>query len=497
MHSIWFDLHPAAPVEAARLDGVRAETVVAGAGLTGLTTAVLLARSGQQVILLEDQQVGAITTGHTTAKLSLLQGSHFSGIRERNSDEVLAAYLEANREGQAWLVRFMEDRGVEYQRRDAWTYALTEGGMKELKAEFDACRAVGLDVQQPTETELPFPVEGALMLPDQFQIDPLAVLQALREEFLEHGGQLHEGVRVSDATSLEPVDVTTTSGTITADRLILATGSPILDRGGFFDKLVPQRSYVTMYRVPGGLPQGMYLSIDAPTRSLRTVQTPDGELLMVGGNGHITGRTDYESVAVEDLVVWTKHYFPGAELTHSWSAQDYAAHDHLPYVGPLPRGGGAIYVATGYSKWGMANAVAAALNLSQQILGGSMEWADALNDRDVKPRSVVTGLKETAGVAGEMVKDWVAAELKSLPDEAPAEGEGVVGRDGVRPVGVSTVDGRTCRVSGICTHLGGVLRWNDAEKSWDCPLHGSRFAADGTRLEGPAVDDLERLGSGD
>lgn len=164
-------------------------------------------------------------------------------------------------------------------------------------------------------------------------------------------------------------------------------------------------------------------------------------------------------------------------MTHSWSAQDYEPHDRLPFAGPLPRGGGAIYAATGYNKWGMTNAVAAALNLSQQILGGSMPWADTLNGRSPQARSVLTGVKENIGVGTTMVKDWVAAELTPLPDDPPTEGEGVVGRDGVRPVGVATVDGATCRVSGVCTHLGGVLRWNDAERSWDCPLHGSRFAA--------------------
>ncbi|AQP45371.1 FAD-dependent oxidoreductase [Tessaracoccus flavus] len=495
MRSIWFDLHSdSARPSGARLDGLKAQVVVAGAGLTGLATAVLLARSGQEVILLEDRRVGAVTTGHTTAKLSLLQGSVYSEILKRNSEEVLAAYLEGNREGQAWLTRYMDDRGIAYQRRDAWTFAMTQDGLKDLGAEFDACHAVGLDLQQPAETELPFPVEGALRLPDQVQIDPVAVLESLRTEFVEHGGRLFEGVRVTDATSSSPVEVTTTRGTVTAGRLVLATGSPILDRGGHFAKLVPQRSYVTTYRVPGAIPQGMYLSVDEPTRSLRTVPTPDGELLMVGGNGHITGRADYESLAVEDLVAWTTRYFPGAELTHSWSAQDYQPHDRLPFAGPLPRGGGAIYAATGFNKWGMANAIAAALNLSQQILGGSMEWADTLNNRPVQPRTMMTGIKETAGVAGELVKEWATAELKALPDEPPEEGDGVVGRDGVQPVGMSTVDGETCKVSGVCTHMGGVLRWNDAERSWDCPLHGSRFAADGTRLEGPAVEDLEKLG---
>ena len=495
MKTVWFDRHPdLALSDDVDLEGLRPETVVVGAGLTGLAIGVLLARSGQDVVILEYQRLGGVTTGHTTAKLSLLQGSQFSKILQRHSPEMLAAYLEANREGQAWLRRFMDEKGVEYQVRDAWTYATTEKGLKELEAEHEACRQVGLAVEMAEPTELPFEVAGALRLPDQLQIDPLLVLDALRAQFVEHGGVLVEGVRVTDATSSQPVEIATSRGKLTAREVILATGAPFLDRGGHFAKLVPQRSYVTMHKPAGAIPQGMYLSIDAPTRSLRTVETPEGQLLMVGGNGHVTGRIDRESEAVDSLEAWTKEHFPGAEMTHSWSAQDYEPHDTLPFAGPLPGGGGAIYAATGYNKWGMANAVAAALNLSQQLLGGQMAWADALNNRSLKLGTVAHVVKNTVGVAGELAKDWVAAELKSLPDDLPAEGEGVVGRVDGKLVGMSTVDGVTCKVSGICTHMGGVLKWNDEASSWDCPLHGSRFAADGQRLEGPAVADLDRLG---
>ena len=300
-----------------------------------------------------------------------------------------------------------------------------------------------------------------------------------------------EGARVTDAETEAGVRISTTAGELLADQLILATGSPVLDRGGYFAKLEPLRSYATAYRVPGAIPQGMYLGVDHPTRSLRTIPVDGEELLMVGGNGHVVGRADSEAGAVADLQRWTGRYFPGARATHAWSAQDYRAMDRVPYVGEMPRGGGRIYVATGYNKWGMTNGVAAALSLSARLLGGSMPWAEALASRTPRPAVVLGAVAPNAKVAATLAKDWVQAELHAVPDEPPWEGEGVVGR-GARglPEAVSTVDGVTCRVSGVCTHLGGVVRWNDAEKSWDCPLHGSRFAPGGTVLEGPAVTDL-------
>lgn len=499
MESVWFATHPSATTTVDTfVEGVHVDSVVAGGGLTGLTTAVLLARAGQKVVVLEARHVGAVTTGNTTAKVSLLQGLMLSGILDHHSKDVVGAYVEAQREGQAWLVRLLDDRGVPYERRAAYTYATGKKGLKDLRSEMQASRDAGLEVAWTEETELPFAVRGAITVPDQVQIHPLLVLDALLEDFAAHGGVLVEDAKVTDADSKSPVTVTTTRGRLTAERLILATGTPILDRGGYFAKLVPQRSYATTYHVPGSpgsIPRGMYLSVDDPTRSLRTVPINGDELLMVGGNGHVGGRFDESaSAAVDDLERWTREHFPGAERRHAWSAQDYQSVNRVPFVGLMPRGGRHIYVATGFNKWGMTNAVAAALNVSGHILGGSMPWAEKLGHRVTKPAGILSAVVPNAEVAVELAKDWVSAELHALPEGAPDEGAGVVGRgEHGMPEGISTVDGITCRVSALCTHLGGVLRWNDAERSWDCPLHGSRFAANGTRLEGPAVDDLKHL----
>lgn len=466
--------------------------VVVGAGLTGLVTALLLARSGRQVALLEARHVGSVTTGNTTGKVSLLQGTVLSSILRENSREVGHAYLEGNREGLAWLLRYCEERDVAVQRRDAFTYAGTPAGTQTVRDELDACRQLGLDVSFVEDLDLPYPTFGAVRLADQAQFDSLDVLTALVADFRAHGGTLHEGQRVVDVVPGQPTEVKTSDGVLRADNVVLATGAPTLDRGLYYAKLVPMRSYGQAFRVSGPVPQGMYLSADSPSRSLRTAPRGDEQLLVVGGNGHVVGRETSAQRLVDDLTDWTTTHFPDAERTHAWSAQDYQSLNKIPFVGKMPRGGGHVYVATGYNKWGMTNAVAAALRISADLLGGHLPWGNTLGRRITHPVSVLEGAKAGAAVGLQAVKGWVTSELNSLPDSqvVPEEGQGVVGRRGVKPVAVSTVNGRTCAVSAVCTHLGGVLRWNDAERSWDCPLHGSRFDADGSVLEGPATADL-------
>src|SRR5829696_8664043 len=158
-------------------------------------------------------------------------------------------------------------------------------------------------------------------------------------------------------------------GTVTADQVVLASGTPFLDRGLYFAKVTPQRSYVVAFRVPGAVPRGMYLSADTPTRSLRTALHEDQELLLVGGNGHEGGHFPKPaSDLADDLINWTKIRFPGAEVTHIWSAQDYQSHNHVPFVGKLPRGGGHVQLATGYGKWGMTNAAMAAMMIADNTV---------------------------------------------------------------------------------------------------------------------------------
>jgi glycine/D-amino acid oxidase-like deaminating enzyme len=460
--SLWQDRNPRPETEPPAVAG-EWDVVVVGAGITGLTTAGLLSRAGRSVLVLEAHSVGFGTTGRSTAKVSLLQGTHYSKISRRHPASVLRQYADGNAEGLAWIARFCKEHGVDHQRRPAYTYANSEKGAASVRAELDALHRAG--IEQATwvdEVPLPFETAGAVRLADQLQVDSQALALALADDARAHGATIAEGVRVRQVHGHDPCRVETGLGDATARTVVIATNMPILDRGGFFARAEPSRSYALAFRTGEQAVDGMYLSADQPSRSLRDAPDPAGSLLLVGGEGHKVGAATSEREHLDRLRAWTAEHYPGAEETHAWSAQDYLPHHALPYVGPILPGADHLLVAGGYSKWGMTNGVAAGLALSGRLLGGHMEWASAF-------------------------EPWTSREITGIPDSIRLN----------LLVAVEMTTGWARKVTGsgddpVCTHLGGVLRRNDAEDSWDCPLHGSRFGLDGQVLEGPATCGLRR-----
>ncbi|MER7796364.1 FAD-dependent oxidoreductase [Microbacterium sp. NPDC096154] len=489
--SVWQATSPSIPVDEAV--PARADIVVVGAGLAGLATAAMLARAGRSVAVLEAREVGAVATGNTTAKLSLLQGSVFSGIRSHAGEQALEAYVAANHAGQDWVRAELVGDPDALEQRPAVTYATTPQGVRGLEQEAEALAAVGLDVdvlEQGQDVGLPYPVARALRMRDQWQIHPLRLLAKLAADIRDRGGVVVTGCRVLGAdVEDDGVVVKTSRGSILGDRVVVTSGSPVIDRAAFFARLKPSRSLVGAYRVPGEIPHGMYVSLDPEARSLRTARDAHGrELLVVGGSGFEVGRERDTDRLLGEIDQWTRAKFPGAERVTWWAAQDYRTLSRVPFAGAMPGSHERIHVATGFNKWGMTNAAAAALTICGDLLGQPVPWADALRAPHLNVRDGADFVTTNAGVAASAVQGIVRAVVGSGTID---EGDGHVVRDGLHPVAEAQVDGRVCRVSAICTHMHGILEWNRAEQSWDCPLHGSRFAPDGEVLEGPAVRDLK------
>ncbi|MCL3838954.1 FAD-dependent oxidoreductase [Aeromicrobium duanguangcaii] len=469
------------------------EDLVIGAGVVGLTTALLLARAGRRVCVVEARYVGAGSTGHSSAKISLLQGTRLSSLMKDHDRETVRSYVELNRAGYDWLTSFADEHGVRIDRRPAVTFAANPMQVSSARSEYVAAKAMGLPVEwTEDDLDLPFPTHGAVVLPHQAQVDPGSLLQALAEQFRENGGVLVEGARVEHVSKVGHPRATLTDGrAITAESIVVATGAPILDRSLAFSDLEPQRSYVVAYEM-GNPPRVMALSAGSPSVSIRDAFTDDGRsVLLVGGFGHGVGRTSSEREHVEAIRTWATEHFAGVQETAVWSAQDYTTGNGLPRYGRMPRGGGRIWFATGFAKWGFTNGTAAAIAICEDILGSPVPWMRDVAEHSSPLVSVRGRALINAGVARETATGL--ARAVTTGHRALEPGQGAVHREGAHIVAESRTESGVCRVSGLCTHLGGVLRWNDVEQSWDCPLHGSRFSAEGEVLNGPATRSLARL----
>ena len=471
------------------------DVAVLGGGIVGVTTALLLAREGAKVALLEARRIGSGATGNTTAKLSSLHGLTYADLASKLGAGVARTYGEANEAGISLVSSLVDELGIDcdLRRKPNFTYTEDHAHTSQLIDEVRAAEEAGLPASFVTNVdELPYEVPAAVRFDGQAEFHPLRYLHALAAAAADAGCAVHERSRVVSVAQGEPCEVKTEHGaTLRARHVVVATHLPILDRGLYFARNHPERSYVVLARLRGDVPQGMYLSDESTAHSLRSVQTPDGELLMVGGESHRVGEGD-ELERYRDLEEWTRERFDVESIEHRWATQDLIPNDKLPFVGRLWPFSAQVTTATGMRKWGLAMGTTAAAMLSDRALGRDNALDATFDPMRLHPLAAAPSLaKGTATVGFHFFRD----RLQRGSADALAPGEGAVVGDGLHQRAVfRDDDGKLHERSARCTHLGCIVRFNDAERSWDCPCHGSRFGVDGEVLEGPAVRPLPPAG---
>jgi glycine/D-amino acid oxidase-like deaminating enzyme/nitrite reductase/ring-hydroxylating ferredoxin subunit len=487
--SLWLETEHAVKYPALQRD-LEVDVAVIGGGITGLTTALLLKRAGARVAVVEAARVGSGVTGCTTAKVSALQSTIYSTITSRHGEEAAAIYAEASLAGVAQVSALAHQEGLacELERRPAFTYAADEQEISAVEDEAEATRAAGLDTSLVDTVDVPYPVAGAVRLADQLQFHPVLYVQGLADAVDGDGCMVFEQSRVLSVSEGTPCEVRTAAGAIAADQVVVATHYPLLDRGLFFARLKPQRSYCIAARVSGPTPESMSISAGTPTRSIRSY----GDLLIVGGEGHETGARSALPERYERLEHFARRHWDVGEIAYRWSAQDPSPYDQLPVIGPYSPFSSRLFVASGFMKWGLTTGTFAAMILSDLITGRENPWAARFSPNRLSLRSAPTLVQTNAKVGADFVLDRLMPAEAGSGKEVPP-GEARVVRDGLGKIGVfRDQNGDLHAVSLRCTHLGCLLRFNAAERSWDCPCHGSRFDVDGAVLEGPAVEPLSR-----
>ena len=492
--SYWVKSAPSREFPALTADA-ECDVAVIGAGIVGLTAALKLSREGVRVTLLEARSIGSGATGYTTGKVSSLNGLVYKRLWTSFGEDTARAYGEANEAGLEAISDYVEQYGIDcdFRRKANYTYSESEQGGAKLAQEVDVATRIGLKASLVGEaSELPFPIVAAVRFTDQAEFHALKYLYGLAGAATEAGCAIHEQTRVVDIGQGDPCGIETETGmTIRAARVIVATHLPILDRGLYFARSHPERSYAVLARLRDEVPQGMYLSDESPAHSMRAVPTAEGELLLVGGESHKAGQSD--AVArYEALERWARERFDVVAIEHRWATQDHISHDELPFIGRLWPFSADLFTATGFRKWGLAMGTTAAAILAGLALGHGHRWSENFDpNRIALRRGMLSFLKENADGGFHFLGDRITKRRRGA-DFAPGEGAVVSAGLGQKAV-YRDESGALHSLSARCTHLGCIVNFNSAERSWDCPCHGSRFdPIDGAVLEGPAVRPLPR-----
>jgi len=493
--SVWIETGPQPPAYPELDDDVRADVAVLGGGIVGVTTALLLQEQGTDVVLLEAERLGGGVTGHTTAKVSSQHGLIYARLRSSFGADAARTYGAANEAALDWIARRVASDGIDcdFRRRPSYAYVSSASNRADVEDEAEAASEAGLPATLVEETPLPYAVAGAVRFENQAEFHPRSYVLALAERFEAAGGLIYEGSRAVEVDDDSDCVVKTPGGRVSADTVILATHFPFLDRSLAFARIHPQRSYALLCRIAGTPPEGMFISGDAPTRTVRAVPVDGEELLLVGGEGHRPGTGGDTEERYRSLEAFAREHFDVTAVEYRWSSQDNTTIDTLPYVGALTPFSDRVLMATGFAKWGMTGGTAAALALADRLRGETSPWAQLVEPNRFNARASVGRLvKENAPVGVRMIGDRVTKPgRRALEDLEPGEGD-IVSHDGEKVAGYRDEDGTLHAVSSVCTHLGCQVNWNSAERSWDCPCHGSRFAPGGEVLHGPAVHRLER-----
>lgn len=462
------------------------EVLVLGGGITGLTTALLLKRAGVRVAVVECAQVGTGATGNNTAKVTALQSTMLSRIEQVRGADVAAAYALGSAAAVEQVAELVEREGIDcdFRRRDAFTVAADDSELAGVEREFAAARRAGLPVEPTTDVDLPYEVAGAVRLADQVAMHPVRYARGLAAAVDGAGCRVFENTRALSVSERDPVQVETDRGPLTGDQVIVATHYPVWDRGLYFARMEAVRAYAVAARVRCGAPLGMSITSGSPSWSYQS----SGDLVILSGQDHPAGARGVDEslyVALEDHL---RRHWDVEEFTHRWSAQDAMPYDHTPMIGTYTPVSSRMYVAAGYSKWGLTGGTMAAMQLTERLTGRG--GSGVFSPHRLSPRGLPQLARMQARVAAGMVGDRLLPGQASAAAEVPA-GEARVIRSGTDRTGVyRDPDGGLHAVSMRCTHLGCLVRFNAAETSWDCSCHGSRFDVDGAVLEGPAVAPL-------
>lgn len=485
--SIWTDRAPTTPYGRLEQD-IHVDVAIVGGGMTGITAALLLARAGKRVAVLEAKTVAEGVTGYTTGHMTAIVDTRYHQIASDFGDDGARLVAESSYAAIDLVEQFIREFNIDcgFERHTGYLYSEDDGDEKELRSEVDTMQQIGLEGAFTDYVPLPFPTKAGIAFPQQAQIDAFRYVQALAQEAVKAGVQIYENTRATNTQEGEPCSVPTEHGpVVTTTDVIMATHAPLRNLLTLQQRIIPYRSYVIVIRAERTPAQvGLYWDTYEPYHYTRAYAAAEPDLLIIGGEDHKTGQQDDTEEPYRRLEQYAQDRFGVKEIVYRWSSQVYEPVDGLPLIGLQP-GDKHIYVGTGYSGNGMTFSNIAAMIISDTILGRPNPWAKLYDSTRVDLRAAAAGLVEkTTNVTVNAVSSFFQKDGSDV-DEV-ARGEGKVLQIGLEKVAVYRDEsGGVHGLSPFCTHAKCVVNWNNAEHSWDCPCHGGRFSPTGEVIEGP------------
>ncbi len=474
-------------------DDINVDIAIIGGGMVGITSAYLLTQKGFKVAVIEADRIIQGTTGHTTAKITSQHSLIYGRIQKQMGQDKAKQYAQANETAVREVTRIIKELKIDcdFSNQNAYVYTQQEEYIAKIKNEVKTASNLGIKAAFLSEIPLPIKIKGAMCFENQAQFHPRKYLLALAQEVIGSGGYIFENTRAMDIIQDKPCTVITDLGKkIVASKIIIASHYPFYEAHGlYFSRIYPERSYILATKISEKFPSGMYITAETPTRSLRAQYNGDEELVLVGGEHHKTGQGEDMINHYQKLRDFAEQVFTVEDIPYRWSTQDYTTMDEVPYIGNLTSDTPDLLVATGFYKWGMTNSTVAAMIFRDILMHGKSPWEDVYNPSRVTPSaSAKNFVVENLDVA----KHLITGKILPVPDQIelqPGEGQ-IISIDGERLGAYRDIHGKLHLVDTTCTHMGCELQWNSAEKSWDCPCHGSRFTFEGEIITGPALHKL-------
>lgn len=474
------------------------DVCVIGAGITGITTAYLLSQN-YNVILLDRHSPLHMTTGNTTAKVTFQHGLNYQQLIDTYGENKARMYYEAQVEGMELVKKLIKENDIDcdFKEVPAMVYAETQENYDEIIKEAEAYDK--LKIPYELLTVLPYGLKGigGIKVFNQIQLDPVKYLDALIKKMSGKVKIYQDTAAIDIEEDTKDTYAVSIKGDleIICKKVVVATGYPFFDKSGtYYSRLKAYRSYLVSFPIEDTAEDDMMLLTNSVhSHSMRFAYEDNQKYLLVGGGGHKVGQDDSSFASYNDIIDFSQEFFPVKSPSFRWSSQDYVSIDRVPYIGNISRAYDNIFVATGFKKWGMTNGVFAGILIKDLIDGKDSLYSELFTpQRKEITKNISSFIKSNYDVAKQMIKGKVFQKKDDLEDIKNDVG-GIIKYKGKKVGAYRDNSGKLFLVDTTCTHMGCDLEYNDAERTFDCPCHGSRFNYNGEVIEGPALKDLKKI----